>query len=132
MNARFFVLAFTAALNLKLLAIDLLLIENRRPRAMFLCLLLGGFAVGITVGMLDVLVFHLDAIKSQKQSARASIWPSACFSSRSGRWSPPAACTAGASSQSRPGAGRPTRRRRRRRTAGPSGYWQSRGSGWPC
>lgn len=66
MNARFFVLAFTAALNLKLLAIDLLLIENRRPRAMFLCLLLGGFAVGITVGLLDVLVFHLDAIKSQK------------------------------------------------------------------
>ncbi len=66
MNARFFVLAFTAALNLKLLAIDLLLIENRRPRAMFLCLLLGGFAVGITVGMLDVLVFRLDAIKSQK------------------------------------------------------------------
>ena len=65
MNARFFVLAFTAALNLKLLAIDLLLIENRRPRAMFLCILLGGFAVGITVGLLDVLVFHLDAIKSQ-------------------------------------------------------------------
>jgi hypothetical protein len=66
MNAEFFVLAFTAALNPKLLAIDLLLIENRRPRAMFLCVLLGGFAVGITVGLLDVLVFHLDAISSQK------------------------------------------------------------------
>jgi hypothetical protein len=66
MNAEFFVLAFTAALNPKLLAIDLLLIENRRPRAMFLCVLLGGFTVGMTVGLLDVLVFHLDAISSQK------------------------------------------------------------------
>ncbi len=35
MNAEFFVLAFIAALNPKLLAVDLLLIENRRPRAMF-------------------------------------------------------------------------------------------------
>src|SRR6516164_5065197 len=66
MNAEFFALAFTAALNPKLLAIDLLLIENRRPRAMFLCVLLGGFTVGIAVGLLDVLVFHLDAISSQK------------------------------------------------------------------
>ena len=66
MNAEFFVLAFTAALNPKLLAVDLLLIENRRPRAMFLCLLLGGITVGITIGLLDVLVFHVDAINSQK------------------------------------------------------------------
>jgi Sap, sulfolipid-1-addressing protein len=67
MNAEFFVLAFTAALNPKLLAVDLLLIENRRPRAMFICLLLGGFGVGITIGLLDVLVLHLDAIHSQKK-----------------------------------------------------------------
>ena len=66
MNAEFFALAFTAALNPKLLAIDLLLIENRRPRAMFLCVLLGGITVGLTVGLLDVLVFQLDAISSQK------------------------------------------------------------------
>jgi Sap, sulfolipid-1-addressing protein len=65
-NAEFFALAFTAALNPKLLAVDLLLAENRRPRAMFLCVLLGGLAVGITIGLLDVLVFHLDAIKSQQ------------------------------------------------------------------
>ena len=32
MNAEFFALAFLAALNPKLLALDLLLIENRRPR----------------------------------------------------------------------------------------------------
>jgi len=66
MNAEFFVLAFTAALNPKLLAIDLLLIENRRPRAMFLCVLLGGITVAVTIGLLDVLVFHVDAISSQK------------------------------------------------------------------
>ncbi len=65
MNAEFFVLAFTAALNPKLLAVDLLLIENRRPRAMLLCVLLGGLTVGVTIGLLDVLVFHADALKSQ-------------------------------------------------------------------
>jgi hypothetical protein len=64
-NAEFFALAFTAALNPKLLAIDLLLIENRRSRAMFLCLLLGGLTVALTIGLLDVLVFHADAIKAQ-------------------------------------------------------------------
>jgi hypothetical protein len=66
MNAEFFALAFVAALNPKLLAIDLLLIENRRPRAMFLCVLLGGMTVALTIGLLDVLVFHVDAISSQK------------------------------------------------------------------
>jgi hypothetical protein len=67
MNAEFFALAFFAALNPKLLAaVDLLLMENRRPRAMFLCVLIGGLTVGITIGLLDVLVFHLDAIKAQK------------------------------------------------------------------
>jgi hypothetical protein len=65
MNAEFFALAFTAALNPKLLAIDLLLIENRRPRAMFLCVLLGGMTVGLTIGLLDVLTVHADAITSQ-------------------------------------------------------------------
>jgi len=66
MNAEFFALAFFAALNPKLLAVDLLLIENRRPRVMFLCVLLGGLTVGLAIGLLDVLVFHIDAISSQK------------------------------------------------------------------
>ncbi len=35
MNAGFFALAFLSALSPKLLAIDLLLIEYQRPRAMF-------------------------------------------------------------------------------------------------
>lgn len=65
MNAEFFALAFTAALNPKLLGIDLLLIENRRPRAMFLCLLLGGMTVAVAIGLLDVLVLHADALKAQ-------------------------------------------------------------------
>ena len=65
MNAEFFVLAFLSALNPKLLALDLLLVENRRPRAMFLCVLLGGMTVALTIGLLDVLVFHADAIKAQ-------------------------------------------------------------------
>jgi hypothetical protein len=65
MSAEFFALAFLSALNPKLLALDLLLIENRRPRAMFLCLLLGGMTVAVTIGLLDVLAFHADAIKAQ-------------------------------------------------------------------
>ena len=66
MNAEFFALAFLSALNPKLLALDLLLIENRRPRAMFLWLLVGGLVVGVTIGLLDVLVFHIDAINDQR------------------------------------------------------------------
>ena len=66
MNAEFFALAFLAAVNPKLLALDLLLIENRRPRAMFLWLLIGGLTVGVTIGLLDVLVFHLDAINNER------------------------------------------------------------------
>lgn len=65
MNAAFFALAFTAALNPKLLAMDLLLIENRRPRAMFLSILAGGIGVGVVIGLIDVLLVHADAVKSQ-------------------------------------------------------------------
>lgn len=69
MNAAFFALAFTAALNPKLLALDLLLIENRRPRAMFLCILAGGIGVGIAIGLVDVLLVHGDAVKSQGKAS---------------------------------------------------------------
>jgi hypothetical protein len=69
MNAEFFVLAFVAALNPKFLAVDLLLLENRRPRAMFLCILLGGMTVALTIGLLDVLTIHADAINSQKTAS---------------------------------------------------------------
>ena len=69
MNAEFFALAFTAALNPKLLALDLLLIENRRPRTMFLCVLLGGMTVALTIGLVDVLTVHADAIKAQGKAS---------------------------------------------------------------
>lgn len=69
MNAEFFALAFSAALNPKLLALDLLLIENRRPRAMFLCILLGGMTVALTIGLLDVLTIHADALKAQGKAS---------------------------------------------------------------
>ena len=69
MNAEFFALAFIAALNPKLLALDLLLIENRRPRAMFSCLLLGGMTVALTIGLLDVLTIHADALKAQGKAS---------------------------------------------------------------
>jgi hypothetical protein len=42
-NATFIGLAFLAALNPKLLAVDLLLIQNTRPRLM----LLGGMGIGL-------------------------------------------------------------------------------------
>ena len=41
-NAAFFGLALTAALNPKPLGADLLIIENRLPKALFICFLTGG------------------------------------------------------------------------------------------
>jgi hypothetical protein len=64
-NAQFFALAFLAALNPKLLALDLLLIENRRPRAMFASLLAGGLSLAIAIGVVDVLVIQADAVRTQ-------------------------------------------------------------------
>jgi Sap, sulfolipid-1-addressing protein len=65
MNAAFFGLAFVAALNPKLFAVDLLLMENARPRLMFAGFLLGGMGMSLTVGLLDVFVLQADAVKTQ-------------------------------------------------------------------
>jgi H+/Cl- antiporter ClcA len=65
MNATFFGLAFLAALNPKLLGVDLLLMNMRRQILMFVCFLLGGMGVALAVGLLDVLVLHANAIKTQ-------------------------------------------------------------------
>jgi hypothetical protein len=65
MNAAFFGLAFLAALNPKLFAVDLLLMGNERPRLMFLSFLLGGLAICIGIGLLDVFVFRADAVQAQ-------------------------------------------------------------------
>jgi|SRR5215472_840734 len=69
MNATFFGLAFLAGLNPKLLVVDLILAQNKRPRLMFICFLLGGMSLGLTVGLLDVLALHLDALKTQNHSS---------------------------------------------------------------
>lgn len=69
MNAMFFALAFIAAANPKLLAIDLLLIENRRPRAMFASILTAGIATGVTVGLIIVLVLPVSAIHSERKAS---------------------------------------------------------------
>ena len=71
MNAAFFGLAGLSALNPKLLILDLILITNRRPREMFFCFLLGGIGLNLTIGLLDVFVLHLDAIKTQNHSSGA-------------------------------------------------------------
>jgi H+/Cl- antiporter ClcA len=65
MNATFFGLAFLSALNPKLLGVDLLLMNMRRRDLMFVCFLLGGMGVALAVGLLDVLVLHANAIKTQ-------------------------------------------------------------------
>jgi hypothetical protein len=65
MNASFFILAFSAAVNPSLLAVDLALIANQRPRAMLVCVLLGGFGTAATIGLVDVLLIHSDVQKSQ-------------------------------------------------------------------
>jgi hypothetical protein len=115
MNAEFFALAFLSALNPKLLALDLLLIENRRPRVMFLCLLLGGLTVAATIGLLDVLVFHADAIKAQGTVSAGVDLATGLLLLAAGAL----LATAGARHQSRPATG--CRSSRRRRTAGHSG-----------
>ena len=127
MNAEFFALAFSAALNPKLLALDLLLIENRRPRAMFLCVLLGGMTVALTIGLLDVLTIYADALKAQgKVSVPGWTWRWTLCSWPSVRCWPPAACTAGSGHRSRLAPCRQSSPRRRGRkgirTAGQRGH----------
>ena len=72
-NGTFFALAFLAALNPKLLALDLLLIENRRPRAMFACILAGGIGTGAAIGLIDVLLIQANAVKGGQGKASAGI-----------------------------------------------------------
>jgi hypothetical protein len=130
MSAGFFALAFIAALNPKFLAVDLLLIENRRPRAMFLCILLGGMTVALTIGLLDVLVLHADAIDSQKTGsasvdlALGLLLLAAGALVATGHLHAPrkAPVPAGSKPPEQP----------ERRTAGRSGRWLSHGWGSPC
>src|SRR6516225_8569189 len=65
MTATFIGLAFLAALNPKLLVVDLLLMGNRRPVPMFVCFMLGGIGLAVAIGLVDVFVVQADAIKAQ-------------------------------------------------------------------
>jgi hypothetical protein len=69
MNAEFFALAFLAALNPKLFAMDLLLAASQRPRLMFSCFLLGGLGMCLGIGLLDVFVLQADAISTQASAS---------------------------------------------------------------
>ena len=136
MNAEFFALAFLAAVNPKLLALDLLLVENRRPRAMFLSLLIGGLTVGVRIGLLDVLVFHIDAINNQRSVGAGVDLALGLFllvagalvatGRVHGRRRPPV--LAGDPQPDKPG----KKRRERTRTAGRSGCWPSPDSRSRC
>jgi hypothetical protein len=68
-NATFFALAFIAAANPKLLAIDLLLVENRRPQAMFACLVAAGIATGVAIGLIILLAIPAHNYHSEKQAS---------------------------------------------------------------
>ena len=72
MTGMFFALAFLSAINPKLLGVDLLLIDNERPRRMFLCFLLGGMGLAVTIGLLDVFILQSDTLSTQG-SASASV-----------------------------------------------------------
>ena len=129
-NAEFFALAFFAALNPKLLAVDLLLIENRRPRAMFLSVLVGGLTVGLTIGLLDVLVVHLDAINSQKTVSAGVDLGLGLVLLAAGALVATGRLPGRRKAPVPAGAGYPESRRTR--TAGQSGCWPSPAWGWPC
>jgi hypothetical protein len=146
-NAAFLALAFTAALNPKLLGLDLLLIENRRPRAIFLCLLLGGMTVALAIGLLDVLTVHADAIKSQgKVSAGVDL--GLCLllliaggllatGRLHGRRRPPVPAGTGPSVPAETGPPIPAEtgasaKPKKEEEGWARGCWPSRGLGWPC
>ena len=69
MNDTFFALAFIAAANPKLLALDLLLIDNRRPRAMFASILATGICTGVTVGLIIIFALPTSSIHSQRKAS---------------------------------------------------------------
>jgi len=68
-NGTFFVLAFVAAANPKLLALDLLLIENRRPSAMFASIVAAGIATGVTIGIVIMLALPASAYDNERTAS---------------------------------------------------------------
>jgi hypothetical protein len=68
-NGTFFALAFIAAANPKLLALDLLLIENRRPSAMFASIVGAGIATGVAIGVIIMLALPASAYHSERKAS---------------------------------------------------------------
>jgi hypothetical protein len=68
-NAMFFALAFIAAANPKLLAIDLLLIENRRASAMFASILGAGIVTGMAAGLIILLALPASAYQGERKAS---------------------------------------------------------------
>ena len=99
---------------------------------MLLSVLLGGLTAALTIGLLDVLVFHADAINSQKtvsagvDLAIGLLLPAAGGLVVTGRLHGRRKVAVPARTGSR------RIRRGRRRTAGHSGCWLSLGAGSPC
>lgn len=68
-------------MNPKPLAIDLLLIENRPSRPMFLCLLPGGLTVALTIGCWKCSSSTPMSSRLKARWARAPAWPwASCYS----------------------------------------------------
>ena len=63
--AAFTGLAFLAAVNPKLFAVDMIFAGNQRPRAMFVCFLIGGAGLAVALGLVDVFLVKQHAIKAQ-------------------------------------------------------------------
>ena len=96
---------------------------------MFLCLLLGGLTVALTIGFLDVLVFHAHAIKTQQSvSAGVDLALGLLLLTVGGLLA--TGRLHGPRKNAPAGNGQPDKRRRR--TAGRSGHSASPGSGSPC
>jgi hypothetical protein len=59
-------LALLAAMNPKLLAFDLLMIENRRAQAMFAAFACGALGMAVTLGILQITVLKVTVIGTQR------------------------------------------------------------------
>ena len=98
---------------------------------MFLSVLLGGLTAALTIGLLDVLVFHADAINSQ-QTVSAGVDLAIGQLVLAGGGLVVTGRLHGGKVAVPAGAGSRRNRSGRRRTAGRSGCWLSPGSGSPC
>ena len=99
---------------------------------MFLSVLLGGLPAALTIGLLDVLVFHADAINSRKTMSAGVDLAIGLLLLASGGLVIAGRLHGWRKVAVQAGAGSRRNRRGRRSTAGRSGCWPSPGTGSPC